>query len=115
YRSLPPAERANCAILGGNYGETGAIDYFGPSLGLPKAIGGHNSYYYWGPRDYSGACVIIFGEQSSDFIKLFGDVQLAATADNLHAMPNEQHIPIYVCRKPVAPLSVLWPRFKMII
>ena len=115
YRSLPSAERANCAILGGNYGETGAIDYFGPSLGLPKAIGGHNSYYYWGPRDYSGACVIIFGEQSSEFIELFGDVQLAATADNLHAMPNEQHIPVYICLKPIAPLSVLWPRFKMII
>jgi hypothetical protein len=115
YRSLPAAERADCAILGGNYGESGAIDYYGPALGLPKAIGGHNSYYYWGPRGYSGACVIIFGEQSDEFIKLFGDVQLAATADNPHAMPNEQHIPIYICRKPIAPLSVLWPRFKMII
>ncbi|HXX45099.1 MAG TPA: glycosyltransferase family 39 protein [Candidatus Acidoferrales bacterium] len=115
YHSLPAAERPDCAILGGNYGESGAIDYYGPALGLPKAIGGHNSYYYWGPRGYSGACVIIFGEQSDEFIKLFGDVQLAATADNPHAMPNEQHIPIYICRKPIAPLSVLWPRFKMII
>lgn len=115
YRSLPVEERAGCAILGGNYGETGAIDYYGPALGLPKAIGGHNSYYYWGPRNYSGACVIIFGEQSGDFIKLFGDVQLAATAENRYAMPIEQHIPIYICRKPVAPLSALWPHFKMII
>ena len=115
YRSLSPAERSGCAILGGNYGEAGAIDYYGPALGLPKAISGHNSYYYWGPRNYSGACVIIFGEQSSDFIKLFGDVQVAAIAHNPHAMPNEQHIAIYICRKPVAPLSALWPRFKMII
>jgi hypothetical protein len=115
YRSVPQEERAGCAILGGNYGEAGAIDYYGPALGLPKAIGGHNSYYYWGPRAYSGACLIIFGEQSSDFIKLFGDVQLAATADNPRAMPIEQHIPIYICRKPVAPLSALWLHFKMII
>ena len=115
YRSLPAAERGDCAVLGGNYGEAGAIDYYGPSLGLPKAIGGHNSYYYWGPRSYSGACVIVFGERSDEFIQLFRDVQLAATADNPHAMPNEQHIPIYICRKPIAPLSVLWPRFKMII
>ena len=115
YRSLPPAEQASCAILGGNYGEAGAIDYYGPALGLPKAVGGHNSYYDWGPRGYSGACTIVFGEQSTEFIELFADVHLAATADNTHAMPNEQHIPVYVCRKPVAPLSVLWPRFKMII
>jgi len=115
YRSLPAAERSDCAILGGNYGEAGAIDYYGPGLGLPKALGGHNSYYAWGPQGYSGACMIIFGEQSSEFVRLFEDVRLAATADNAHAMPNEQHIPIYICRKPIAPLSVLWPRFKMII
>jgi hypothetical protein len=29
--SLTPAEQANFAIITGNYGETGAIDYFGPA------------------------------------------------------------------------------------
>ncbi|MGD1210881.1 MAG: glycosyltransferase family 39 protein [Candidatus Acidiferrales bacterium] len=115
YRDLPASDRADCAILGGNYGETGAIDYYGPALGLPKAIGGHNSYFYWGPRSYSGACVIVFGERSGEFTKLFGDVQRVATITNPHAMPIEQSVPVYVCRKPIAPLSVLWPRFKMII
>jgi hypothetical protein len=115
YQNLPAAERGNCAILGGNYGEAGAIDYYGPSLGLPKALSGHNSYFYWGPREYSGACVIIFGERSDEFVKLFGDVQRAATISSPHAMPNEQSVPVYVCRKPIAPLSELWPRFKMII
>jgi hypothetical protein len=115
YYALPASDRANCAILGGNYGETGAIDYYGPALGLPKAIGGHNSYFYWGPRGYSGVCVIIFGERSGEFIKLFGDVHQAATIVSPHAMPNEQSVPVYVCRKPSAPLDVLWPHFKMII
>ena len=115
YDGLPASDRADCAILGGNYGETGAIDYYGPALGLPKAIGGHNSYFTWGPRGYSGACVIIFGEQSGEFIKLFGEVRQAATIVSPYAMPNEQSVPVYVCRKPRAPLAVLWPRFKMII
>jgi hypothetical protein len=115
YRGLPEPDRADCAILGGNYGESGAIDYYGPALGLPKAIGGHNSYFYWGPRGYSGSCVIIFGERSQEFITYFDDVQLAATITSPHAMPNEQSVPVYVCRKPREPLSVLWPRFKMII
>jgi hypothetical protein len=115
YYDLPAADRADCAILGGNYGESGAIDYYGPALGLPKAIGGHNSYFYWGPRNYSGACVIMFGERSDKFISLFGDVQRVATITNPHAMPIEQSVPVYVCRKPIAPLAVLWPQFKMII
>lgn len=115
YKSLPEADRSDCGILGGNYGEAGAIDHYGPELGLPKAISGHNSYFYWGPRGYSGACMIVFGERSEEFIKLFGDVRLAATSTSPYAMPNEQSVPVYVCRKPISPLAVLWPRFKMII
>jgi len=115
YKALPEEERDSCAILAGNYGEAGAIDYYGPALGLPKALSGHNSYYYWGPRGYSGACVIIYGEQSSTFITYFGDVRQAGTVMSPHAMPNERNIPVYVCRKPIAPLAELWPRFKMII
>lgn len=115
YQSLPAADREDCAILAGNYGEAGAIDYFGSALGLPKAISGHNSYFYWGPRGYSGACVIIFGERSNEFITYFGDVQRAATITSRHAMPNEREVPVYVCHSPRAPLSALWPRFKMII
>ena len=115
YRSLPEAERSSCAILGGNYGETGAIDYYGPALGLPKALSGHNSYFYWGPRGYSGSCMIIYGERSEEFIKYFGDVRVAATSVSPNAMPNERNVVIYVCRKPIAPLAELWPRFKLII
>jgi Dolichyl-phosphate-mannose-protein mannosyltransferase len=115
YHALPPAERSDCGILAGNYGEAGAIDYYGPALGLPAALSGHNSYYDWGPRGYSGSCMIILGERSGEYIKLFGDVRLAAIVKSAHAMPNERSIPVYVCHKPVAPLRELWPHFKMII
>jgi hypothetical protein len=115
YHDLPAADRADCAILAGNYGEAGAIDYYGPALGLPQALSGHNSYFDWGPRGYSGACVIIFGERSGEFITYFEDVRRVATITSPHAMPVEQRIPVYLCRKPRAPLAVLWPRFKMII
>jgi hypothetical protein len=115
YRNLPADEQAGCAILAGNYGEAGAIDYYGPHLGLPKALSGHNSYFYWGPRSYSGACVILIGERAEEFKDLFGDARLAATVSNPYGMPIEQHIPIYICRRPSAPLPVLWPHFKLII
>lgn len=93
----------------------GAIDYYGPALGLPRAISGHNSYFDWGPRDYTGACVIIFGERSAEYVHYFRNVRLAATITNAHTMPIESTIPVYICRQPIAPLSVLWPHFKMII
>jgi hypothetical protein len=115
YRTLPQSERASCAILAGNYGEAGAIDHFGPALGLPAAISGHNSYYFWGPRAYTGACVILFGERADELKDLFGDTQLVGAITDPHAAVAERNVHVYICRKPRAPLAKLWPHFKMII
>ena len=115
YHALPAPERPDCAIIAGNYGEAGAIDYYGQRLGLPAALSGHNSYYDWGPRGYSGSCVILVGERSDEFIHYFREVQLVATAQNPYGMPIEKAVPIYVCHDPKMPLSQLWPRFRMII
>jgi len=115
YQDMPAADRAGCAILAGNYGEAGAIDYYGPALGLPHAISGHNSYFDWGPRAYTGQCVILFGERATEYTQYFREVQHVATITNAHAMPIESSIDVYVCRQPIAPLSQLWPHFKMII
>jgi hypothetical protein len=115
YRALPADEQASCAIFAGNYGEAGAIDYYGPQLGLPAAISGHNSYFDWGPRNYSGSCVILIGERSDVYKRYFGEAELVARTANPHGMPIERNVPIYVCRKPIEPLAKLWPRFKMII
>ena len=49
--SLSPEERKRTAIFGNDYGEAGAIDFYGPGLGLPGAIGGHLTYWLWGPRN----------------------------------------------------------------
>ena len=37
-RTLPPDERATARIYVQNYGEAGALEYFGPSRGLPPVI-----------------------------------------------------------------------------
>ncbi|HTV59840.1 MAG TPA: glycosyltransferase family 39 protein [Verrucomicrobiae bacterium] len=115
YNALPANERPGCAIAAGNYGEAGAIDYYGPALGLPPAISGHNSYYDWGPRNYSGDCVILFGERSTELTQYFREVERVGTVSNPHSMPSERNVPIYLCHKPIAPLAELWPHFRMII
>lgn len=115
YWALPTEDRAGCAILAGNYGEAGAIDYYGPRLGLPKAISGHNNYFLWGPREYTGACVIAFGERAPLYKDLFAEARLVAVLGSPHAMPVEQNVPVYVCRNSREPLAALWPQFKLII
>jgi hypothetical protein len=115
YHSLPPSEQQGCAILAGNYGEAGAIDVYGPNLGLPKSISGHNSYYYWGPRSYTGECAIVFGERADEFATFFADSKFVGTITNPYAASAERNVHVYICRKPLEPLAIMWPKFKMII
>jgi hypothetical protein len=66
YDSLPAEDRSKTCVFTANYGEAGAIDFFGPKYGLPKAISGHNSYYIWGPGDCAGEVVISVGVPRGD-------------------------------------------------
>ena len=112
YRALTPSDRHDCGILAGNYGEAGAIDYFGAAYGLPRAISGHNNYYLWGPRGYSGDVVIAFGIRLQDLCQLFGSVQQVATINDFYAGEGENNVPVYICRQPRDSLSKMWYRLK---
>jgi Dolichyl-phosphate-mannose-protein mannosyltransferase len=112
YNSLPAEERGRCAVFARNYGEAGAIDFYGPRYGLPKSIGKHQNYFLWGPRDYTGECVITIGERLEDVIKSFDEVERAATFTHPYVLPHENNNPVFVCRKPKRPLKEIWPDVK---
>ena len=57
-RCVAAGKRAQAAIVASNYGEAAAIDFFGGRYGLPPALSGHNNYWLWGWRNYSGNVVI---------------------------------------------------------
>jgi 4-amino-4-deoxy-L-arabinose transferase-like glycosyltransferase len=110
YRTLPPEVRAKTAIFGSNFGQAGAVDLFGPKYGLPKAISGHQNYYFWGPRGYTGESVIVLGE-TRDQLKACSTVEQVGRADHPYAMPYE-HFDIFYCRGLNPPLDKLWPSVK---
>lgn len=51
YHALPEHERAHTAILANNYGEAGAMNLYGPALGLPRVLSRTNSAWYRGYGD----------------------------------------------------------------
>jgi hypothetical protein len=109
---LPPEERSGACVLAGNYGEAGAIDFFGAKHGLPLAISGHNSYYLWGPGDCGGEVVVAVGVPREPLEGVFGRIERAATVRCHYCMPDEDDLPVYVCRDPKLPFEEAWPRFK---
>jgi hypothetical protein len=112
YDALPPDERVKAALLAYNYGEAGAIDYFGSRYGLPKAICAQNQYGLWGPRAYTGEVVVAIGYTTEQLQPYFGDVRLAARISPRYAIPEESNLPIYLCRKPRKPLATMWPSLR---
>jgi hypothetical protein len=112
HRTLPPEERARACIFGQNYGEAGAIDFFGPRLGLPKAISGHNSYFLWGPRNCTGDIVIVIGDDRESLAEVFEDVEQAATFRCANCMPYESNLPIWIVRRMRFPMAEIWPQTK---
>jgi hypothetical protein len=112
YRSLSPGDRAQAVIVAQNYGEASAIDFFGRQYGLPPVISGHNQYYLWGTRGYSGNVLIDVAGDCGARAHLFATSQRAATFTSPWIMPYEDGIPIMVCRGIQEPLAELWPRIK---
>jgi len=112
YQALPPEERQRAAIVAGNYGEAGAIDFFGSRYGLPHAISSHNSYWLWGPGNATGDVAIVIGVSREQLQQLFADVTQADTIVSEYAMAYETNLPVYVCRKLKRPLAEVWPELK---
>jgi hypothetical protein len=113
YHHLRPEDEKRAAIFCQNYGQAGAIDFFGPKLGLPPAISGHQNYFLWGPRDWTGEVVLVLDTDYEDERKLFASVQdLGQIVSSPWAMPFERRTHIFLCRDLKAGVQEFWPRAK---
>ncbi len=112
YRELAPEEQKDCAIFAQDYGAAGAIDFFGRRYGLPKALSGHQNYFLWGPRQYTGQCMVVLDDRRERLEEMFSRVELVTTSKpNPYAL--EQQLPIYICHGPkFGSLQKAWPFVK---
>ncbi|WP_433463313.1 ArnT family glycosyltransferase [Spirillospora sp. CA-128828] len=117
HAALPPEERAAATIVVSNYGEAGALDKYGPGLGLPHAYSGHNGYWYFGrPADTGGPTIVVGPDDVAEGAQLrrfWTDVRPVGRIDNGVGLDNqEQGKPIWVCRGQRGPWAKLWPEFR---
>jgi len=110
YDSLPPEQRAKAVIAADNYGEAGAIDYYGPALGLPHAICACGSYWFFGPGELPGEVLVSIGVDESDLRVLYGDVRSVGRVDLPWSVPAERNVSLHVATEPVMTLQQFWPR-----
>jgi hypothetical protein len=112
WNQLAPEERQDCGIFAQDYGQAGAIDFLGRRNGLPASLSGHQTWFLWGPRNYSGNCMIVLDDSRQKLEQLWQQVDYVGTsAANPYAL--EQQIDVYICRgKKFDSLATLWPHVK---
>jgi len=113
YHRLSAEEQARCGIFAHNYGEAGAIDFFGKRYGLPGAASGHNNYWLWGANYLRGQNVwIVIGGRREDHLQSMETAEPVDTVRHPYAMPYENNRVVYVCRTPRIPMEEIWKRTK---
>ncbi|GGL98236.1 hypothetical protein GCM10011594_17700 [Nakamurella endophytica] len=107
YRQAP----AGAVLLMANYGEAGAVDRFGPELGLPRAYSGHNGYGLWGPPpDGATGAAVVVGYPEATLRQWFTRCSAAGTVDDGVGVDNqEQGRTVQSCTGQRLPWSRLWP------
>jgi len=113
--SLPAESRAHLGILAENYGEVGAINLYGPSHGLPRAISGENSSWERGYGDPPPQTLIIVGFPRAFVEANFDSCTLAAQNTNSLGVVNEETTErrdIFLCGPPKAGWQQFWRNFQ---
>lgn len=111
WHALPDDDRDRAVVLTANYGESGAVDRFGPALGLPAPVSGHNALGDLGPPPEGTDVVVLVG---ADHLQaLFATCEVADHLDNGVGVENEeQGVPVAVCRGPSLPWDDLWEQVR---
>jgi hypothetical protein len=122
WKSLPPRQRASAVIFTGDYGEAGAINELGRGTGLPTAVSGQNSEWWWGPGNPRATTVVavmpgpadITSDAASAYLmQFFTSVRVAATLSNPDGLHNQEwggHV--YICTGPRQPWAQIWPQLR---
>lgn len=98
YSALSDSEKANCIIFGDNYGEAGAIKFYGKPHGLPEPVCFDGSFLFWAPDSAKLTTLICANAERRDMEQYFTTVEKAGEITSPYA--RESGMPVYLCRNP---------------
>ncbi len=107
YFSLPPEEQPNTAFYTDNYGEAGALEFYG----LPRVLSAHNTYWYWG-QGSSPSTLILLNAGGGLIREGYCTVVTDGPEVGDPLAMSYERFRIRVCHGLKHPLPELWPRLK---
>ncbi|HME66006.1 MAG TPA: glycosyltransferase family 39 protein [Streptosporangiaceae bacterium] len=122
WKSLPPSQQASAVIFTADYGEAAAINELGRGTGLPTAVSGDNTEWWWGPGNPHATIIVAVMPGPVDvtgfgaylyLTQFFTFVRVAATLSNPYGLHNQEwggHV--YICTGPRQPWAQIWPQLR---
>ncbi len=107
FHALPEGDRERTVVYGANYGEAGALDLYGPPLGLPPVVSMAGSFYFFGPGTRPGKVMLFVGVEPASVEELCGSLELATRVTAAWTV-EENDVPVLVCRAPTTTVQEVW-------
>ncbi|MBD8488872.1 glycosyltransferase family 39 protein [Echinicola sp. CAU 1574] len=105
YKDLGPENKDNVDIFCNNYGQAGAVMFYGKSVNVPQPISTNGSFVFWSPDSLSKEYFILVDHDPGDedgsnemLPVFFKKVELVKTIDNPYFRENGTNI--YLCQHP---------------
>jgi len=102
-------------VLAGNYGQAGALDFYGPRVGLPPAVSPAGSYWFFGPGDRVADPVLTVGVPATALFRRCARIVplgVVRHADTRWVVPEERNVPLYLCEGPNPSLRAQWRNLR---
>lgn len=110
YHALPADEKARAGILAGNYGEAGALSFYGDTYQIPEPISPANSFWLQGSPAKQIDIVVVVGYGKETAENYFHSCIKSGEIANWYGVENEESRlrDIFLCRGLRQPWSKLW-------
>jgi 4-amino-4-deoxy-L-arabinose transferase-like glycosyltransferase len=99
YNALPDSVKQQTMVYGDNYGEAGALSFYGRKLGLPEIFSDNASYVFWLPDEFTKKYFLFvtdeLPEEDDRFFHHWGNMQVMDSVTNVFAREYGTKIILY--------------------
>ena len=98
YNSLTEKEKTECIIYAENYGQAGAINFYGKKNNIPSPISFNDNFLLWAPDTIKNSPLIYINHEVGDIEFLFDSYTKIGQVDNKYF--RENGVQVYYCTHP---------------
>jgi len=98
YNKLDRDEQKHCIIYAKDYGQAGALQYYGKQQGLPDPICFSDAFLFWAPDSVNSSTMIMVAREPGKLDSLYNNWSEVATVDDKYF--RENGLNVYMCKNP---------------